>query len=109
MQRANEPLTVATVAKPTPQPPVTLLHRLSAQAHQLADLLPPQTLCPDRSQQLVPHPVNRLVRLVEQGERLAPLASNGGRPDLIEQSNEVIEVIERLPGVIQRHFHRRFS
>ena len=78
MQRANEPLTVAMGAKPAPQPPVALLHRLSTQAHQLADLLPPQTLRPDRSQQLVPHPINRLVRPVEHVKRLAPLATTLG-------------------------------
>ena len=78
MQSANEPLPVAMRAKPAPQPPVTLLHRLSAQPEQLANLLPPQTLRPDRSQQLVPHPINRLVRLVEHVKRLAPLATTLG-------------------------------
>jgi hypothetical protein len=115
-QRANESLTVAMVAKPTPQPPVTLLHRLSAQTYQLADLLPPQPLCPDRSQQLVPHPIYRLVRLVEHVERLTPptptlgapaafrfvSCGDHGRSDLMEQPNKVIKVIKCLPRVIQR-------
>jgi hypothetical protein len=104
MQRANEPLTVAMVAKPAPQPPVALLHCLSAQPEQLADLLPPQTLCPDRSQQLVPHSIERLVRLVERVERLAPLATTSGRPDLIEQPNKVIKIVKRLLRVIRRQF-----
>jgi hypothetical protein len=104
MQRANEPLTVAMVAKPAPQPPVTLLHRLSAQPEQLADLLPPQPLCPDRSQQLVPHSIERLIRLVKRIERLTPPAMTSGRPDLMEQPNEVIEIVKRLPRVIRGQF-----